>query len=79
MEREHTYIMRGGEIEHVWEYRIVVNGFNTYLYCRGTETEVREYIEGEYPHEKSWHHALNDNEVEMLGRLHITVYIAPQK
>ena len=79
MERQHTYIMRNNEIEHVWEYKIIVHGFNTYLYCRGTESEVREYIETEYPHEKSWHHAMSDSEVEMLGKLHITVYIAPQK
>ena len=81
MEREHTYIMRNGELEHVWEYRIVKNGFNVYLYCRGTESEVRDYIETEYPDAaaKSWHHAMSEAEVEMLGKLHITVYIAPKK
>lgn len=78
MEHKHIYIMRRGEIEHVWEYRITDHGFNAYLYCRGTESEVREYIEKEYPHEHSWHHALTDAEVEMLGKLHITVYIAPE-
>lgn len=74
------YIMRNGELEHVWEYRILKHGFNTYLYCRGTESEVREYIEHEYPDAAvaSWHHALSDEEVEMLGKLHITIYIAPQ-
>lgn len=79
MERKSFYIMRNGEIEHVWEYKIVTNGFNHYLYCRGTESEVREYIESEFPHDKSWHHAMTDEEVEMLGRLHITIYCAPQK
>lgn len=81
MEREHTYIMRNGELEHVWQFRIVTNGFNHYLYVRGTETEVREYIESEYPeaHESAYRHAVTDEELEMIGRLHMTVYIAPQK
>ena len=79
--REHTYILRNGELEHVWEYKIIQHGFNSYVYCRGTESEVREYIEGEYPEaaQKSWHHAMTEAEVEMLGKLHITIYLAPQK
>ena len=79
MERNNfTYIMRNGEIEHIWQYRIIVNGFDTYLYVRGTESEVRDYIESEYPHDKSWHHALTEKEVEMIGKLCLTVYIAPK-
>jgi len=81
MERKHTYIMRNGEIEHVWQYKVIQHGFNTYVYCRGTESEVRDYIESEYPEagEKSWHHAMSDEEVEMLAKLHTTIYIAPEK
>ena len=80
MERKHTYILRNGEIEHVWQYKIDTHGFEHYLYCRGTESEVREYIENEFPEAgvKSWHHAMTEAEVEMLGKLHITVYIAPE-
>ena len=79
--RPHTYIMRNGELERVWEYKIVQHGFNSFVYCRGTESEVIEYIEGEYPEAaiKSWHHSMSEEEVEMLGKLHITIYIAPQK
>lgn len=73
------FIVRNGEIEHVWEFRIVKNGFNTYLYCRGTETEVRDYINSEYPHDKGFIHAMTDDEVEMLNKLRLTIYIAPKK
>ena len=79
MEREHFYIIRNGELEHVWEYKISQHEFNTYIYCRGTESEVCDYIESEYPEasNKSWHHAMTEEEVELLGKLNITIYIAP--
>lgn len=79
MERENFYIIRNGEIEHVWEYQIMDHGFSAYLYCRGTESEVREYIESEYPHEKSKHHALSPEQVELLGCLRIKIFVAPRK
>ena len=74
------YVIRNNEIEHVWEYRIINHGFNVYLYCRGTEREVREYIESEYPEaeRKSWHHALTDEEVNLVKKLGLTIYIAPK-
>lgn len=80
MERKSYYVMRHNELEHVWELRIVTHGFNHYLYVRGTDSEVREYIASEFPeaHEHGYRHALSESEVEMLGRLHITVYIAPE-
>ena len=73
-------IVRNGEVEQVWEYRIVQHGFNSYLFCRGTGSEVADYIESEFPEagKKSWHHALSDNEVEMVKKLGFTVYIAPK-
>ena len=75
-----NYVIRNGEIEHVWKYKIIQHGFNSYLFCRGTETEVREYIESEFPEagKKSWHHALTDNEVDMVKKLGLTVYLAPK-
>lgn len=79
-ERNHIYIIRNGEIEHVWEYKIETHRFNHYLYCRGTESEVREYIEKEFPEAgvKSWHHALTEAELEAVGKLHLTIYCAPE-
>lgn len=73
-------IVRNGEVEQVWEYRIIQHGFNSYLFCRGTGSEVADYIESEFPEagKKSWHHALSDNEVEMVKKLGFTVYIAPK-
>lgn len=79
MERECIYVMRHNELEQVWQYKFSTNGFNHFLYCRGTESEVREYIESEFPLSNSVHHALNEKEIEMLGRLNITIYIAPRK
>ena len=79
MERENFYIIRNGELEQVWEYQIMDHGFSAYLYCRGTESEVREYLESEYPHEKSRHHALTEEEAEALGRLHIKIFLAPKR
>lgn len=73
-------IVRNGEIEQVWEYRIIQHGFNSYLFCRGTGSEVAAYIESEFPEagKKSWHHALTDNEVDMIKKLGFSVYIAPK-
>lgn len=73
-------IVRDGEIEQVWEYRIIQHGFNSYLFCRGTGSEVATYIESEFPEagKKSWHHALTDNEVDMIKKLGFSVYIAPK-
>ena len=73
-------IVRNGEIEQVWEYRIIQHGFNSYLFCRGTGSEVAAYIESEFQEagKKSWHHALTDNEVDMIKKLGFSVYIAPK-
>lgn len=73
-----TYIVRNGEIEHVWVYKIQAHRFETYLYCEGTETEVREYIESEYPHDEAWYHALTDSEVEMIRKFGCKIYCAPK-
>lgn len=73
------YIIRNGEIEHVWQYRAIVNGFNTYLYIRGTESEMRDYINSEYPNLNGYTHALTNNEIELINKLHLTIYIAPKK
>lgn len=77
--RDSFYIVRHGEIEQVWRFRIVVNGFNTYLFVRGTETEAREYVNSEYPHEAGSHVAMSEKELEAIGELGITIYIAPRK
>lgn len=71
-------IVRNGEIEHIWKYRIVQNGFETLLFVRGTETEVREYLRTEYPHDKGWHSGCTDAEVQAARALGAKIYIAPQ-
>ena len=80
MERYIVYPMRNNEMERVWEYEINTNGFKHYWYCRGTDTEVQEYIKTEFPeaYERAWRHACSEKVVEMLGELHIKIYIAPQ-
>lgn len=76
--REHFYIQRNGELEHVWKFRISAHGFDTYVFVRGTETEAREYINSEYPHDKGGHIACGDKELEAIAALGLTVYIAPR-
>ena len=49
MTRNKIYLIRNGELEHVWQICIYTNFFNHYLYVRGTETEVIEYIRTEFP------------------------------
>ncbi len=77
--RDSFYIVRNGELEHVWRFKIIVNGFDTYLFVRGTESEVREYIESEYPHSKGYLVAMSDKDLEAIGALGLTIYIAPKK
>ena len=78
MERKSIYITRNGEIEHVWRFNTIVNGFETYLFIRGTYSEVRAYIESEYPHSMGRHHACDSEELEMIGELRMKIYDAPQ-
>ena len=75
-----NYVVRNGEPELVYVYRIIQHGFNSYLFCRGTGSEVAAYVESEFPEagKKSWHHALSDNEVDMVKKLGFTIYLAPK-
>ena len=76
--RETTYIMRNGELEHIWQFKVTINGFDNYVYIRGTETEARDYMHEHPMYPNGSHHALSEKEQEMIGALGITVYIAPR-
>ena len=75
---QNRYIERNGELEMVWAFRPMVNGFETYIFCRGTYSEARAYIESEYPHGTGRHHALTEKELEMVQAMGMKVYLAPK-
>lgn len=78
MKREMMYVVRNGELEHIWQFRFTVNGFDTFLYVRGTQSEVMAYLDSEYPERCGLAHALSEEQVNMVGRLGCPVYIAPK-
>lgn len=72
------YIERNGQFERVWKLRVNVNGFDTFVFCRGTENEMRAYMDDEFPRGFSYH-AITDAEYNMVvSALKMTVYIAPK-
>ena len=76
---EKKLIERKGQVEHVWQVRIRLNGFETCIMVRGTERELRDYIDSEINHGKVvWYCGATDAEVEAANALRIPIYIAPQ-
>ena len=73
------YVIRKGELEHVWRFNIEIHGFETYLFIRGTESEVKAYITSEYPEATAYRYsACTDTEMEALQMLKAKIYIAPE-
>lgn len=75
--REYVHIARNGQLEMVWKYTMMVNGFQTNVFIRGTEDEMLAYAKSELPYEGSYH-AIDFEMAEALGKLGIPVYCAPQ-
>ena len=71
-------IERNGEIEQVWHFRPVVNGFETSLFVRGTYSEARDYFDSEFPYGTGRHVAVTEAELAMIQALKMKVYIAPK-
>lgn len=72
--------VRQGLMERVWELNglTMVNGFevNVTLYVRGTENEMREYMESDNPFEFGYHYSAVDfNKAKKITN---KIYIAPQ-
>lgn len=72
--------VRQGLMERVWELNgvMMVNGFemNATLYIRGTENEMREYMESDNPFKFGYHcHAVDFNKAKKITN---KIYIAPQ-
>lgn len=70
-------ISRNGYIERVWRIKYIYNKFNCYLFIRGTEPEMQNYMESEMPYVGSYK-ALEPSDVSMIEELGIEIYIAPQ-
>lgn len=72
--------VRQGLMERVWELSgsMVINGFemNTTLYVRGTENEMRTYMESESPFKFGYHYSAVD--FETVKKITNKIYLAPQ-
>lgn len=72
--------VRGGLMERVWELNgwLHVNGFlvQAKMFVRGTEIEMREYIDTEMPDFTYSYHAVGFDEAKKITS---KVYIAPKK
>ena len=72
-----VYPVRNGLMERVWEFALDINKFKTYLYIRGTEQEVVEYVESELNYNYHYH-AIDEDDVWEIKKLRQKIYIAPQ-
>ena len=71
-------VLRNGYQERVWRIKYVYNMFDCYMFIKGTEPEMQDYIESEMPYVGAYR-ALNPDEEAMIERLEIKVYLAPKK
>ena len=80
-EREVEYLERRGELVLTWVVTIDLNGFETKVFCKGTWTEVSEYLESELPADAKVknYHAASNLEQKAIVDLKTPVYIAPIK
>ena len=70
-------IQRHGEIEQIYKIEYSNNGFKYCIFVRGTESEMREYLNSEIGHVGKYH-ACSKNELHAANQLHLPVYIAPK-
>lgn len=73
----HIYPIRNGLMERVWKLIIKVNGFERYMYIRGTEQEMRGYADSEISDDFSYH-AIPKEDEKLIKQLREKIYIAPQ-
>ena len=74
---ELNMIVRNNQVEHIWQVQYEKSRFQYYIYIKGTEDEMREYMESEMGFVGRYS-ALSEKEKEALHTLRAKVYIAPQ-
>ena len=75
---EDKLIVRNDSPELVWRVRYTINLFKYEIYVRGTESEVRAYMESEMGH-MGGYTACTKSEEEYINALHLPIYIAPKE
>jgi len=70
-------VVRKTGVEHIWRIKYTDRGFDYHIYVRGTESEVRAYMECEMGHMGAYT-ALTDKEKEAVALLKCPIYLAPQ-
>ena len=71
------YIERDGYLERVWKVKYSSHGFKYCILIRGTEPEMRAYLESEMGFVGGYR-ALSDREIDYAEALDIPIYIAPK-
>lgn len=71
------FVVRHNQLEHVWKVVYENNYFEQPIFVRGTEDEMREYMESEFGYVGKYH-ACNDQQVDYINKLRLKIYIAPQ-
>lgn len=73
-------IIRNGQPQQIWQFRIVNHYFNTALFVLGTHDEVRDYIDSEIPNWEGSYSAISEEDYNLITRyINVTLYIAPKK
>ena len=71
------YIERNGEVELVWKVTYMNIYFEQVIFVRGTETEMRNYLESEMGYVGKYH-ACSAAEIDAIDVLNLNIYIAPK-
>ena len=71
------YIIRNNEIEQVWRVEYEHKLFKQLILVRGTESEMREYMNSEIGYVGRYS-ACTDRELDAAKLLRIPIYIAPK-
>lgn len=71
------YVVRNNQVEQVWRIEYENKMFQQIILVRGTEDEVREYMDSEMGFMGKYH-ALTESEIQAAHKLDIKIYIAPK-
>lgn len=71
-------ITRNGHVEQVWCVKYTYHNFEHYLFIRGTEPELHNYLDSEMSYTGAYR-ALSSAEINAVTDLGMKIYIAPKE
>ena len=72
-----NYMVRNNQIEEVWRVEYSNKFFQQVVFIRGTEAEMRAYMESEFGYVGRYH-ACTFHELDAIETLGLKIYLAPE-